>query len=449
MKYYSKKEIENAMINNEKISISDEIIDKMRNGELDSYVLREGLCGKNIENWDFSGLSDEYLAYVSFDSETKFPGDLQEKANKLLESSKNIMQEIDELHKMGLNGNGRKVTIVDTPFDINTYDSDIEYYQMNGVEPENHGITVLSIIKDIVPDAQIVFIGDNKRAGPNREQNLNSFIKENSLISNSIQGSDIVSISSSVSIDKSFLDSKCEILNSPRFYTSDKENLGFRYGLIKKNEKGESIEPADCISEGKDRVGVEKFCLNQLSSFGLNYNEINHNNIDEILGKLTSFGISKDDPKIEFIKKVAMSDEEYRINSINEDKKVTPGRSSNPELICIPSAGITVRQNGGKFKYMATNSNSFSIPVVSALFTIARQINPNISLDEFSDICKKTAIEKDGIKSITPLGIMKEMQEKTKSLVQESISDVKDFTLLNEIEQDERSHQIENIEQDK
>lgn len=411
MKYYSKVEIEEAVKNNETISISDEVIDKMRAGKSDSYILREGLCGRNIKTWDFSGLSEEYLAYLSFDTETQFPEYLQEKANSLLESSKCIIQEIEKLHDIGLDGTGRKITIIDTPFELTKDDEDIEYYQMAGAETENHGVTVLSIIKSIVPNAQIVFIGENKRAGENRQQILNDFIRDN-LDSTAIYDSDIVSISSPLSIDSKFVDSKCEILNSPRFYSSNQKNLGFRYGFVRRTSKVENIEPADCISEGKDRNEAEMFCLEKLEQLGLRYTEINPSNIDEIVNKLKDVGISEDDSRISFLKKVAMSDEEYRINSINEDKLITPGRECNQELVCIPSAGITVRQNGGKFKYMATNSNSFSIPVVSALFTIARQLNPNISLDEFSEICRSTSIERDGFKIITPIGIVEAIKEK-------------------------------------
>ena len=178
MRYYSKVEIENAIRNNESIIINDEIVDKMRAGELDSYILREGLCGRDVRSFDFSNLSDNYLAYLSFDTETKFPEYLQGKAIELLENAKSIMQEINILHSKGINGTGRKITIIDTPFEATKEDDDIDYYSMDGVETENHGITVLSIIRSIVPNAQVVFIGDNKRAGKNRNDILNSFIKE-------------------------------------------------------------------------------------------------------------------------------------------------------------------------------------------------------------------------------------------------------------------------------
>ncbi len=420
MKYYSKVEIENAIRNNEPIIINDEIVDRMRTGELDPYILREGLCGRDVRSFDFSNLSDNYLAYLSFDTETKFPEYLQGKAMNLLENAKNIMQEITILHSKGIDGTGKKITIIDTPFQTTKEDDDIDYYSMDGVETENHGITVLSIIRSIVPNAQVVFIGDNKRAGKNRNDLLNSFIRKN-VGSTTIADSDIVSISSPISIDSKLINDQCEILNSPRFYSSSQDNLGFRYGFVRRNSDNEKIEPADCISEGKDRREIEKFCLQELEKLGLSYSNISQNNIYEIVRKLKEAGILENDPKVAFIKQVATSDEEYRISSINEDKLVTPGIASSKDLVCIPSAGITVRQNGGKFKYMATNSNSFSIPVVSALFIMARQINPTISLEDFSKICRETSVEKDGIKTISPIRTMEAIEERQKSCTLQEI----------------------------
>ena len=405
MRYYSKEEIENAIKDNEVIVINDEIVDRMRAGELDSYILREGLCGRDVRNFDFSGLSEGYLAYLSFDTNTIFPEHLQGRATELLENAKSIMSEISTLHSRGIDGTGRKITIIDTPFEITDEDEGIDYYSMDGAEEENHGITVLSIVRTIVPNAQVVFIGDDKKAGSNRKNNLSSFVRQ-SVGTEKISDSDIVSISSSISLDRESLDESCEILNSNRFYVSNKDNLGFRYGLVIRNGEEEIIEPADCISEGKDRRVVERFCLQKLEELGLDYPSISAGNIGDIISKLKGFGISEDDPRLEFISQLATSDEEYRMASINADKKVTPGIECGEDLVCIPSAGITVRQNGGTYKYIATNSNSFSIPVVSALFIMARQLDSTISLDEFSKICKETSLEKNGIRIISPVNAM-------------------------------------------
>lgn len=164
MKYYSQSEIEDSIKNGEKIIINDDIIRKMINGEFDNYIIREGLCGRNIENWDLSGLSEQMLQYVSFDSDTQFPENLQIQAQKLLESSISIMQEIQELQEVGITGKGVIIAIIDTPFDISQFGDNLSYYQIEGINKENHGITVTSIISQIVPESQIIFLVIIKKA---------------------------------------------------------------------------------------------------------------------------------------------------------------------------------------------------------------------------------------------------------------------------------------------
>lgn len=163
MRYYSQFEIENAIKNDETIIINDEVIYKMINGESDNYIIREGLCGRNIENWDLSGLSEQMLQCLSFDSDTKFPKNLQEQAQKLLENSKSIMQEIQELQDAGITGKGVNIAIIDTPFDSSQFGDNLSYYQIDGITKENHGITVTSVISQIVPESQIIFFGDDKK----------------------------------------------------------------------------------------------------------------------------------------------------------------------------------------------------------------------------------------------------------------------------------------------
>lgn len=71
-------------------------------------------------------------------------------------------------------------------------------------------------------------------------------------------------------------------------------------------------------------------------------------------------------------------------------------------MVCIPSAGITVKQNYGKIKYIGTNSTSFSIPVITGLFAMARQVNPEITLKQFSEICRQTAKVENGYMVVSP-----------------------------------------------
>lgn len=406
MKYYSRLEIENAIKNGETIIINDDVISKMINGEYDNYVIREGLCGKNIENWDLSGLSEQMLQYISFDSDTKFPKIFQEQAQKLLEGSKSIMQEIEELHEIGITGKGVSVAIIDTPFDSSQFGENLSYYQIEGINKENHGITVTSIISQIVPESQIVFFGDDKKS---RTRNADAEELIKSVLNGEKLKADVLSISSPLEISGDLLAEKCEIINSSKFNSG---KIGFRYGLRRNIRGKEIIEPTDCQAEGKDKQALENQVIEGLRKIGIEVDSINENNIEQIMNKLREFGIPENDQRLQLVKELAKSPQEYRLQSIRDDKMKTPGKSiKNNNLICIPSAGITVKQNDGKFKYIATNSTSFSIPVVTGLFAMSRQINPEISLEQFSEICTKTARMVNGYKVVSPKAMIREISK--------------------------------------
>lgn len=436
MRYYSQFEIENAIKNDETIIINDEVIYKMINGEYDNYIIREGLCGRNIENWDLSGLSEQMLQYISFDSDTKFPKNLQEKALNLLENSKNIMQEIQELHEAGITGKGVNIAIIDTPFDISQFGDNLSYHQIDGISKENHGITVTSIISQIVPKAQIVFFGDDKKS---RTRNADAEKLIKSVIGNERLNADVLSISSPVKIDNSLLSENCEVINSLRFNSGE---IGFRYGLRRNIGGHEIIEPADCQSEGKHKQVMERQVVNKLREMGIEVESIDENNIELIINQLLDFGISENDQRLQLVKKLSKSPEEFYLQSIRDDKIVTPGKNiKNDNLVCIPSAGITVKQNGGKLKYIGTNSTSFSIPVVTGLFAMARQVNPEITLEQFSEICKQTAIAENGYTVISPkamINVISKHRDDKKISIEDAVR--------NAITQDISTEDIEEME---
>ena len=152
--------------------------------------------------------------------------------------------------------------------------------------------------------------------------------------------------------------------------------------------------------------------VSELRKMGIEVESINESNIELIINKLLDFGISENDQRLQLVKKLSKSPEEYNLQSIRDDKTTTPGKSiKNVDLVCIPSAGITVKQNNGKFKYIGTNSTSFSIPVVTGLFAMARQVNPKISLEQFSEICRQTAKVENGYMVVSPKTMIRDLSK--------------------------------------
>lgn len=436
MRYYSPLEMENAIKNDETIIINDEVIYKMINGEYDNYIIRQGLCGRNVENWDLSGLSEQMLQRLSFDSDTKFPKNLQEQAQKLLENSKIIMQEIQELQEAGITGKGVNIAIIDTPFDSSQFGDNLSYHQMYGVIKENHGITVTSIISQIVPESQIVFFGFDKKS---KTRNLDAEKLIKSVIGYERLKADVLSISAPVEIDKELLSENCEVINSMKFNSGE---TGFRYGLRRNIHGNEVIEPADCQSEGKHKQAIERQVVNELRKIGIDVESINESNIELIINKLLDLGISENDQRLQLVKKLSKSPEEYKLQCIRDDKATTPGKSiKNADLVCIPSAGITVKQNYGKIKYIGTNSTSFSIPVITGLFAMARQVNPKMTLKQFSEICRQTAKEENGYMVVSPKTMIRAVSRFKKEDKKISIEDA----VRNEITQSVTTEDIKRV----
>ena len=182
---------------------------------------------------------------------------------------------------------------------------------------------------------------------------------------------------------------------------------------------------------------------------GIEVESINEINIEQIIDKLKALGIHENDQRLQLVRKLSKSPEEYNLQSIRDDKTITPGKSSkNDDLVIIPSAGITVKQNDGKFKYIGTNSTSFSIPVITGLFAMARQVNPKITLEQFSEICKQTATVENGYKVINPIAMIREVnkyKENNKKIPFENI--IKNAIIQNTtIKATEMATSIETIE---
>lgn len=117
---------------------------------------------------------------------------------------------------------------------------------------------------------------------------------------------------------------------------------------------------------------------------------------------------------VQIYKEALMSKEKYE----NIVGKIIENQCKNE--IGVVSGGITYMQNdgvGGK-KYSAHSSQSFSIPQVSAIYALARQMDNNISYDEFYNICKSTCI-KEKCNLINPEGIVRQINEQNreKSLI--------------------------------
>jgi hypothetical protein len=85
------------------------------------------------------------------------------------------------------------------------------------------------------------------------------------------------------------------------------------------------------------------------------------------------------------------------------------------DKIVVPAGGRMIAMYGTEVDYMYDPQSSYSwaIPMLSGIFTLALQVNPTLTYDEFVTIARSTAIKNSkGLKVINPEGIIDECKQK-------------------------------------
>lgn len=369
---------------------------------VDSHTLdyMYGICGKDMEDIDMSELSVEDFLNISFDTNTIFSVEQLEKfkPNKILKECDEYYIGMNDLKEAGITGKGINIVILDDPFDHTIDDrfKDIKYNDDNVLEKnvsQFHGITVTDIIKRIAPEANIKFYA-TKLEDENSEKSKHEFDKKRyeilESIANSKENVDIISMSSTINsmdiseINKKLVNKGCKFIDSRTFSNN----------FAHANRRGKNI----LIKNLNYKISDEEY-KNAIEKIHEEIEELKKENLEkekyqEIMDTYERVLISKENYKIELVKRIE-----------NDAKK----------KISVVSGGITYIQNDGICgkKYAAHSSQSFSIPQVSAIYALAKQMDKNISYDEFCKICNETCIkEKNNL--INPEGIIRIINEKNK-----------------------------------
>lgn len=90
----------------------------------------------------------------------------------------------------------------------------------------------------------------------------------------------------------------------------------------------------------------------------------------------------------------------------------------------IPCGGRTFATENNTYKYFSTCSASYTIPQLTALLAISRQINQNLEYKEFVNNCRQTAIDIGGRRLISPEEAISKIKIISKR--NEFINDLKD-----------------------
>lgn len=397
-----------------KTKLSNIDIDEMINGIQENTILREGLCGKDLSLWDLSDLDYEHFKLLSFDENTIFSEEQQEKfhPDQLLNSAKKPMKELQLLHSNNIDGTGIKVAIIDTNIDIESLENSHFSYIDNQYKGdiEAHGSIVLSSFIQTAPNANILYYPSNKK-DTNRANHLIEYI-EHAVKS----GVDIISLSASLKtiinnsdelkrINELLIDNEVTLIDSDKFY----ENFTYCYRNIDLKSKKETMveslcEPEDLTFEHiwrKMRVDLD----NLLSEYKVD-------SIEELKKCLKQDGKDQELKLIQEFEPIV----KYNKFSSGKDsplhflKQIDKDRERNQRIQQeVPCGGRTL--NG---RYFGTCSASYTIPVVSGIFVLCKQVNPSISYENFVDYCRETSQKIDGRYLIQPY----ELINKTKGYPQ-------------------------------
>ena len=335
--------------------------------ECAQYFMLEGFCGKDVSEFDMSGLSNEYFKMITFDGETKFSPEQIDKfhPNEIIEQGKNFsnIKDKDSLHDSKINGEGTTIALLDASFNssIEEYgDRVIQHLVFEKVNGEvilreynkedgngYHGETTASLAAGkecgVAPKANLRLFGINMKSwheGP--EQGKQAWKESKAALFKYLQKENIVPDIISISADSETLPEAREALN----------------------------------------------WLNDNNCFVLDSNEF---------WKYFSLGRTNEEGKIgldEFVKIIYGDDFQYDEKS-PMGKKIKDTREKGKNATVMPFAGRTSMHTGKSGKPVEKYNGSlcgasFAIAQAAGLFLLARQKNKDISFEKFIEVIKDT-----------------------------------------------------------
>lgn len=393
------------------------------------------LCGQDVSKLDLSELSREKFRRLSFDTNTKFSQEQIEKFEpfKLLEKGKQFGLNLELLHQAGITGKGVNVAMIDWNHNI----SNVEMLNTDGTTK------VKLYDNSLVPDEQKLDDGFHGKVpaallcgstiGVAPESNLYFFAKERAAIEDyskteiilkkikelNKNGANISIVSKSSDMPENFAKnyaSDFEILSSRRLQANYSFEMQRSNYLDINNPSNFELENPP-ITKQEFEKGV--------NNVKQKYNELQLT-IDTLKQKLEK---SNSIQEIENIKSEIMLKEKEQNNL---PKFVSTNYETIIDLyyknkIYVPCGGRTIPQIGGGYKYDSTTCASWTIPQVAGLFALAKQLNPLLTFEEFTEISRETCHRNEqGYRVVNPEGIARQINEinKEKTETDERYKDI-------------------------
>jgi len=386
------------------------------------------LCGQKASKLDTSELSQEQFSNISFDTNTEFSQEQVEKFKplELLENGKNFGLNLQRLHDAGIDGTGVNVAIIDWPFDIESKEfidengcSKIVLYNddpvIKAVKNDDgfHGKTVSSLLAGnttgIAPKSKIYYFASNQKW----EQKERIEILDKIVDFNNGEGEKISVVSMSASfnsdaVNKNYSDklseTGCGFINSPNFFKH------FSY-----YNRNPYLDINDCnnfslqTKSNSNEFNIEKYSQSQRKINAL----INNNK--KLLMEL------KNSPNKEYLACTIEKEIEYYktllLMDFDDLKEIIKEKTEKNSLSTtfIPCGGRSYAQIGKGYMYCGPSCASWAIPEVSGLFTLSKQMDPNITYEEFSKISNSTSYRNDeGYSVVNPESLVREINQRNR-----------------------------------
>lgn len=402
--------------NGELIKISNQDVDEMIAGIQKNFILREGLCGADLINCDMSDLDFEHFKLLCFDENTKFSKEQQRKfkIDELIQAARVPMKELQEIHSKGMDGKGVKVAIIDTNIDIEAYKEkyggNIQYVnsEFSG-EIEQHGKTVLNSFLQTAPNVEVEFFPFDKTQKEKKAEHFIQYINQIAKdgikmisLSNSLEN--VINDKTQLEEIKAFLISnKITLIDSQTFYRD------FTY-CFRDISKDGSESYKECLCEPEDLQHENNWNKIHKNYQGL-LQKYQVDNLEELKIKLKDAGendilqaVEKFEPLLEF--KQFSDGQKSPLYILKQIDKQQEENNRKSECVRIPCGGRTLAD-----KYWGTSSASYSIPVISGLFAICKQLDPQMEYEEFVKICKETSKQVGECNLIQPQSIVEKVKE--------------------------------------
>ena len=403
------------------MKITAEDVLNMLEGKKNNKILRFSLCGQDLTNVNLSELSTELFKKLSFDTSTTFS---QEQISKfspdsLLQHGKSFGKSAVRLHSRGVTGKGIGIAIIDSNIARDhevIENANVEFIntQSAGSE-EEHGLTVLSALLQVAPQASVLYYADNKYDIQNRDKNIERYIYD------IISRGDVSIISMSTSFrDASIRDKVYQLLEEQNITIIDSETFYKDYTYCFVNFDGEDnaeYEEAFCEPEYLTETqwnNMRKQLYDYMKEYNIKSNNLSEA-IDELLGCLLSDSRNQEALRLESAKNILLCEQYEGENGVIhilkselvEKEKI---ERCNNKSIEIPCGGRTFAAPGNLYKYFGTCSASYTIPQLAGLFALAKQMCSDIRFAEFIKASRKTAINMDGRYIIEPEGLIEEVE---------------------------------------